>query len=167
MKKIVLLVIVLYFFNGKSQEIDYSKFEGSSVEINNETSLSDSFLFDYKDSKDSIIYSQSNEINNPERMVIYNNKEIFKKQEKPNQNYVKFDYKISFKYNGIPFQFIRYELYKDLKLFKIEIAEFENKGDLWNKVELNELKSLKSIMLKNNIESFWNLYLDGKIVIDI
>lgn len=155
-----MLILSLFIsINTFSQKIDFTKFKGETVIINQQFRLDKSSLFDYetnsKNGKDSIIKKVIPQ-NSPEQLIVAKHKNIFISEN--NNNYLRLIYNISFYQKNSKVIIINYKVFENGLLSKAKsliIEQTKNEYKESNDVGLDGLKNLIRTM---KLDTFWDFY---------
>lgn len=158
--KLKMLILSLFIsINTFSQKIDFTKFKGETVIINQQFRLDKSSLFDYetnsKNGKDSIIKKVIPQ-NSPEQLIVAKHKNIFISEN--NNNYLRLIYNISFYQKNSKVIIINYKVFENGLLSKAKsliIEQTKNEYKESNDVGLDGLKNLIRTM---KLDTFWDFY---------
>lgn len=155
--KIYLLVLLPFICNS---QIDFTKFKGDKVNINNITQLNKPFIYDYainsSDGKDSIIY-QTSDVNKAESILAYSNRYILVSNE-DKKNFLKLKYKFSFKTKGRLASMIKYKEARDSILSEYKVIYIIKEKGTWIESNVENMNSIRYVILNLSLKAFWEFY---------
>lgn len=159
MKLNILILSLFLSINTFSQKIDFTKYKGETIMINQQFRLDKSTLYDYeansKNGKDSIL-KKTIQQNSIEQIIVSKHKNIFTPEI--NTNYIRLIYNVSFFQKSSKLIFINYKIFENgifSKTNSLIIEQTKNEFKESNDIELNGLKNLIRIM---KLDTFWNFY---------
>ena len=155
---IILVLTVTYSFG---QNIDYSKFKGKKIKVNQITQINKPFIYDYQvnssNGLDSLIF---NIIPNKtaERILTENKKNLFLKNKEKKNNFLKLKYKLIFENQGYLVSIIKYNEVKDSIISLPKSIVLIKKNNIWKEIDSENAIIIEYVVRNIGIEAFWQFY---------
>lgn len=141
-----------------SQNLDYSKFDGDPVNINQTVRLEEPYIYDYrvsaKKGKDSLLYLPINQ-SSPEKILTEKYKEWLVTDS---LNFIKLDYRFTYRVEGRLVAIIRYQLFEDSLARTPMVITSINRENEWVENPTAISKDIRLIIKTFPIWLFWEFY---------
>ena len=163
MKKFLLVSLILVITSAYSfgQNIDYSKFKGKKIKVNQITQVNKPFIYDYQvnssNGLDSLIFDMIPN-KTAEKILTESNKNLFLKNEENKNNFLKLKYKLTFENQGDLVSIIKYNEVKDSIISLPKSIVLIKTNNIWKKINSENTKTIEYVVRNLSIESFWQFY---------
>jgi hypothetical protein len=159
MKQKILILSLFISITAFSQKIDFAKFKGETVEVNQLFRLDKPSIYDYeansKNGKDSII-NKITQQNSTEQTIISKHKNIFLSEG--NLNYIRLIFNISFFQKSGKIIIVNYRLFENGVLSNAKSMVIEQSRNEFKESNDIEFSSLKILIKTIKIDTFWDFY---------